>query len=71
MYIDTFTKPDNPAIPISSRRYLFTYGSVGKYLGFAGKGADPYGLMGVNPNICPLQNPVGVYSEDIVFQKQS
>ena len=34
---------------ISSRRYLSVYEHVIKYSGFAGKGADLYGLMGVNP----------------------
>ena len=49
--IETFAKPINPAIPISSRRYLFAYGCVVKYLEFAEKVANSYGLMEVNSNI--------------------
>ncbi len=45
---ETFTKPNNPDMPISSRRYLFVYEHVVKYLVFAWKGADFYGLMGIN-----------------------
>ncbi|HUU39471.1 MAG TPA: hypothetical protein VMW42_00875 [Desulfatiglandales bacterium] len=36
-------------MPISSRRYLFNYKHVVKYLGFAEKGLDSYVLSGINP----------------------
>ncbi|HUU39641.1 MAG TPA: hypothetical protein VMW42_01735 [Desulfatiglandales bacterium] len=58
-------------MPISSRRYLFTYGHVVKYLGFADKVADPHKLRGINSKYLTTANPGGVYPGDIVFQKQS
>jgi hypothetical protein len=45
---ETFAKPNNSAMPLSSRRYLSVYEHVVKYLVFAEKNADPYGLSGIN-----------------------
>ncbi|HUU41406.1 MAG TPA: hypothetical protein VMW42_10740 [Desulfatiglandales bacterium] len=58
-------------MPISSRRYLFTYDEKVKYLGFTEKGLDSYGLSGINPKYLTYTESCGMYSEDIVFQKQS
>jgi hypothetical protein len=48
VYIETFTKPNNTAIPISSRRYLLAYEHVVKYLGFAREDANSYKPRGIN-----------------------
>jgi hypothetical protein len=45
---ELFAKSKNPAMPISSRRYLSIYKNVIKYLVFAEKNADFYELSGVN-----------------------
>ena len=58
-------------MPISSRQYLLIYEYVVKYLGFAGKCADSYGLSGINPKYLTTANSSGVYSRDSVFQKQA
>jgi len=58
-------------MPISSRRYLFTYDEVVKYLGFAKIGVDSYGLSGINPKYLTYTESGGMYSGDIVFQKQA
>ncbi|HUU41708.1 MAG TPA: hypothetical protein VMW42_12285 [Desulfatiglandales bacterium] len=60
-----------PTIPISSRRYLFSWEHVVKYLEFAEKGLDSYGLGKVNPKYLPTTESCGRYSGDIVFQKQA
>ena len=48
---------------ISSRRYLSIYEHVIKYSGFAGKVADSYGLMGVNPKYLITAESGGISSE--------
>ncbi|HUU40764.1 MAG TPA: hypothetical protein VMW42_07480 [Desulfatiglandales bacterium] len=58
-------------MPIFSRRYLFTYDEVVKYPGFAEKGLDSYGLSRINPKYLTYTESCGMYSEDIVFQKQA
>ena len=45
-------------MPISSRRYLSVYEHVVKYLVFAWKDANSYGLIGINTKYLTLQNPV-------------
>ncbi|HUU40111.1 MAG TPA: hypothetical protein VMW42_04140 [Desulfatiglandales bacterium] len=47
-------------MPISSRRYLFTYDEVVKYLGFAEKGLDSYGLSGINPKYSTYTESCGI-----------
>ncbi|HUU39762.1 MAG TPA: hypothetical protein VMW42_02355 [Desulfatiglandales bacterium] len=59
------------AMPISSRRYLFSYEHVVKYSGFADKVADSHKLRGINSKYLTTANSGGVYSGDIVFQKQA
>ncbi|HUU41033.1 MAG TPA: hypothetical protein VMW42_08840 [Desulfatiglandales bacterium] len=58
-------------MPISSRRYLFSWEHVVKYLEFAEKGLDSYGLSEVNPKYLTTAESGRSYSEDIVFQKQA
>jgi len=58
-------------MPISSRRYLLIYEHVVKYLGFADKCKDSYGLSGVNPKYLTTTESCGMYSGDIVCQKQA
>ncbi|HUU40249.1 MAG TPA: hypothetical protein VMW42_04855 [Desulfatiglandales bacterium] len=58
-------------MPISSRRYLLIYEHVVKYLGFAHKGLDSYGLSRINPKYLTTTESCKMYSGDIVFQKQS
>jgi len=58
-------------MPISSRRYLFHYEHVVKYLGFADKCKDSYGLSEINPKYLTYAESGGMYSGDIVFQKQA
>jgi len=58
-------------MPISSRRYLFTYDEKVKYLGFTHKGLDSYGLSGINPKHLIYTESGGMFSGDIVFQKQA
>ncbi|HUU41117.1 MAG TPA: hypothetical protein VMW42_09260 [Desulfatiglandales bacterium] len=58
-------------MPISSRRYLFSWEHVVKYLEFAEKGLDSYGLSGVNLKYLTTSKSGGAYSGDIVFQKQA
>jgi hypothetical protein len=45
---------------ISSRRYLSVYEHVIKYSGFAGKVADSYGLMGINPEYLITEESGGI-----------
>ncbi|HUU40210.1 MAG TPA: hypothetical protein VMW42_04655 [Desulfatiglandales bacterium] len=58
-------------MPISLRRYLFSYEHVVKYLGFADKCKDSYGLSGVNPKYLTTTESGGMFLGDIVFQKQA
>ncbi|HUU40918.1 MAG TPA: hypothetical protein VMW42_08260 [Desulfatiglandales bacterium] len=58
-------------MPISSRRYLFNYEHVVKYLAFADKVVDSHKPREVNPKYLTTANSGGVYSGDIVFQKQA
>ena len=58
-------------MPISSRRYLLIYEHVVKYLEFADKGLDSYGLSGINPKYLTTTESCRIYSGDIVFQKQA
>ena len=58
-------------MPISSRRYLFSWEHVVKYSGFADKCKDSYGLSEVNPKYLTTTESCGRYSGDIVFQKQA
>ncbi|HUU39306.1 MAG TPA: hypothetical protein VMW42_00045 [Desulfatiglandales bacterium] len=60
-----------PAMPISSRRYLFACEHVVKYLGFADNGLDSYGFSGINPKYLTTIESCRMYSGDIVFQKQA
>ncbi|HUU41076.1 MAG TPA: hypothetical protein VMW42_09055 [Desulfatiglandales bacterium] len=47
-------------MPISSRRYLFTYDEKVKYLGFAQKGLDSYGLIRINPKYLTYTESCGI-----------
>ncbi|HUU40150.1 MAG TPA: hypothetical protein VMW42_04340 [Desulfatiglandales bacterium] len=58
-------------MPISSRRYLFDCEHVVKYSGFADKGLDSYRLSGINPKYLTTAESRGIFSGDIVFQKQA
>ncbi|HUU41474.1 MAG TPA: hypothetical protein VMW42_11085 [Desulfatiglandales bacterium] len=58
-------------MPISSRRYLFSWEHVVKYLGFAHKCKDSYGLSKVNPKYLTTTESGEMYPGDIVFQKQA
>ncbi|HUU41239.1 MAG TPA: hypothetical protein VMW42_09870 [Desulfatiglandales bacterium] len=58
-------------MPISSRRYLFDCEHVVKYSGFADKVADSHELSGVNPKYLTTAESGGIYSGDIIFQKQA
>ncbi|HUU40657.1 MAG TPA: hypothetical protein VMW42_06945 [Desulfatiglandales bacterium] len=48
------------AMPISSRRYLSTYGYVVKYSGFADKVVDSYGLSKINPKYLTTTESCGI-----------
>ncbi|HUU41614.1 MAG TPA: hypothetical protein VMW42_11790 [Desulfatiglandales bacterium] len=47
-------------MPISSRRYLFTYECVVKHSGFSDKVADSYGLSGINPKYLTYTGSCGI-----------
>jgi hypothetical protein len=65
---ETFGKPNNPAMPISSRRYLSVYKNVVKYLVFAWKGAESYGLMGTNTKYFITKESGGISFEISFFR---
>jgi len=44
---------------------------VVKYLGFADKGLNSYELSGINPKYLTYAESGGIFSGDIVFQKQA
>ncbi|HUU41714.1 MAG TPA: hypothetical protein VMW42_12315 [Desulfatiglandales bacterium] len=48
-------------MPISSRRYLFAYEHVVKYLVFADKGADSRKLRGVNPKYLTTAESIRIF----------
>ncbi|HUU40137.1 MAG TPA: hypothetical protein VMW42_04275 [Desulfatiglandales bacterium] len=47
-------------MPISSRRYLFDYEHVVKYLGFTEIGLDSHGLSGINPKYLTTSKSGGI-----------
>ncbi|HUU39803.1 MAG TPA: hypothetical protein VMW42_02565 [Desulfatiglandales bacterium] len=53
---------------ISSRRYLFAYEHVVKYLVFADKGADSHKLRGVNPKYLTNAESCGIFYEISFFR---
>jgi hypothetical protein len=55
-------------MPISSRRYLSAYEHVVKYLVFARKGADPYGLRGINTKYLTTAEPNETSFERLSFR---
>ncbi|HUU40462.1 MAG TPA: hypothetical protein VMW42_05960 [Desulfatiglandales bacterium] len=57
-------------MPIFSRRYLFTYDEVVKYLGFAEKGLDSYGLSGINPKYLTTKEFVECIQEISSFRNR-
>ncbi len=65
---ETFAKPNNPAMPISSRRYLFVYENMVKYLMFAEKNADSYGLSGINTKYFTTTESIGISFEILSFR---
>jgi hypothetical protein len=68
MYIENFTEYGNPAIPISSRRYLSVYENVVKYLVFAEEGKNSYGLSGINTKYFTTQGFGGISYEISSFR---
>ncbi|HUU41119.1 MAG TPA: hypothetical protein VMW42_09270 [Desulfatiglandales bacterium] len=58
-------------MPISSRRYLFSWEHVVKYSGFAHKCKDSHKLSKVNPKYLTYTESRRTYPGDIVFQKQA
>jgi hypothetical protein len=63
-----FTKSNNPAISISSRRYLSAYEYVAKYLEFAEKSAGFYEPIGINFKYLATAEPSGISFEISSFR---
>ncbi|HUU41082.1 MAG TPA: hypothetical protein VMW42_09085 [Desulfatiglandales bacterium] len=58
--LKTLVKPNNSAMPISSRRYLFTYEHVVKYFWFAERREDFHEFSGINPKYLTTTESIGI-----------